>query len=213
MYPALEVAAVAVLALYGVLRGARQHFDLVGICYIAFAVAFGGGTLRDLLLDRHPIFWIENDHLVWVAMGIAAAGAFLPTAVGKLEPYLWIPDALGLGLFSILGAVYALDCGTGRFVAVLLGVVTGSFGGVIADVICNELPLVFVRSPLYATCSFFGALAYVLLKWLGVDSSLAMGVGFCVVVALRVGAVRWGWYLPIHAVGSSVAVSGEDEGE
>jgi uncharacterized membrane protein YeiH len=200
MYPAIEVAAVAASALYGVLRGARQNFDLVGICYIAFAVAFGGGTVRDVLLDRHPIFWIENDHLVWIAMAIAVAGAFLPKLVSKLEPLLWIPDAMGLGLFSVLGAAYALECGTGRFVAILLGVATGSFGGVIADVICNELPLVFTRSPLYATCSFFGAFAYVLLDWLHAGSSLAMGAGFCVVVALRVGAVRWDWQLPTHAV-------------
>ncbi len=200
MYPFIEVVAVAALAMYGVLRGARKHFDVVGICYIAFAVAFGGGTLRDVLLDRHPIFWIENDHLAWIVMGIAVAGSFLPTAVARLEPVLWIPDALGLGLFSILGAIYALDCGTGRFVAVLMGVITGSCGGVIADVICNELPLVFRRSPLYATCSFCGASSYVALRSAGAEASLAMSVGFTVVVALRIAAVRWNWQLRTRPV-------------
>ncbi|WP_428306902.1 trimeric intracellular cation channel family protein [Lacipirellula sp.] len=198
MYPVIEVTAVAALAMYGVLRGARKDFDLVGICYIAFAVAFGGGTLRDLLLDRHPIFWIENDHLAWIVMAIAVSGAFLPKLIARLEPILWIPDALGLGLFSILGAVYAIDCGTGRFVAILMGVITGSCGGVIADVICNDLPSVFQRSPLYATCSFLGALSYVALHALGVDSSAAMAIGVTVVVAIRIGAVRWNWQLPPH---------------
>ena len=196
MYPFIEVTAVAALAMYGVLRGARRHFDLVGICYISFAVAFGGGTLRDLLLDRHPVFWIENDHLVWIVMAIGVAGSIFPNLIARLEPILWIPDALGLGLFSILGATYALDGGTGRLVACLMGVLTGSCGGVIADVTCNELPLVFRRSPLYATCSFCGAATFVALRELGVGNSLAMGIGVSVVVALRVGAVRWNWQLP-----------------
>lgn len=201
MSPVIEVTAVAALAMYGVLRGARKQFDLVGICYIAFAVAFGGGTLRDLLLDRHPIFWIENDHLASIVITIAVAGSFIPTTVARLEPILWIPDALGLGLFSISGAIYALDCGTGRFVAILMGVITGSCGGVIADVICNELPSVFRRSPLYATCSFCGALSYVALHALGADHSLAMAVGFTLVVALRIAAVRWNWTLPTRDAG------------
>jgi uncharacterized membrane protein YeiH len=196
MSPSLELAAVVVLAMYGVLRGARQGFDAVGTCFLAFVVAFGGGTLRDLLLDRHPVFWIENERLVSTVLGIAVVGSFIPQKIAQIESLLWVPDALGLGLFSVLGAAQAGSCGASPLVAVLMGVITGAFGGVIADVICNELPLIFRSSPLYATCSFVGALTYVLLTSLDVAASAAMVTGTVATFILRVVSVVYNLRLP-----------------
>ncbi len=198
MLPAIELAAVVSAAIYGILRANRQGFDAVGVIAIAFATAFGGGTLRDLFLDRHPLFWIEHAHYVTVVVGLALLGAMAPRGVDWLAPRLAIPDALGLGLFSIVGASAALEAGTSLLIASLLGVVTGTFGGVIADVICNEVPNLFRRSPLYATCAFVGAWVYLLLALAG-EPDVGGILGVSATVALRLMALRWDWQVPIRS--------------
>ena len=196
MIPLIEFTAVVVCALYGILRAGRKQLDFVGVAAVAFAVAFGGGTLRDLFLDRHPLFWIANAHYpVWVFF-IALFGSLVPRVVARFEKYLVLPDALGLGLFSIVGTAYALESNTSWFVASLLGVITGTAGGVIADVLCNEIPSLFRVSPLYATCSFFGSWVYILSAALGLPPVLHTGAGIAATVALRLLAVRFNISLP-----------------
>ena len=191
----LTYIAVTASAVSGSLEARRHEMDIVGAVTIAFVTAFGGGTIRDLLLGRTPIFWIVDPWLS-IATFIAAIAAFywLNTISNKL---LIIPDAVGLGLFSILGATYALELNLSAIVAVLMGVITGMFGGVLRDLLCNRIPSVFRQSTeLYATCSFIGTWLFIILKWLNVYSLIAAIIGAFAVFFLRLLAVRFKVTLP-----------------
>jgi uncharacterized membrane protein YeiH len=196
MLDTIEFAAVVASAIYGVLRAARKQLDVVGMVTLAFAVAFGGGTLRDLFLDRHPLFWIANAHYPVIVFALGVVGSVLPRHVARVERLLAIPDALGLGLFAVVGAGFALEAETSLFVASVLGVVTGTFGGVIGDVICNEIPSLFRSSPLYATCAFVGAWTYLLLGLTAWPQAVAVTGGIVVTVLMRLAALRWDIRIP-----------------
>ena len=192
----IEFGAVVVSAIYGILLASRKKMDFVGLFCVAFAVAFGGGTIRDVCLDRTPLFWIANGHYTIVVFCLALVGALFPRLMLALERYLALPDALGLGLFSVVGTGYALEAGTPLFVAALIGVITGAFGGVIADVICNEVPVIFRPAPLYATCSFAGAWVYILGERLAWEHSLTVAFSLGTVVFFRLASLKWNWHLP-----------------
>ena len=193
----IEIAAVVASALYGVLLGCRKGLDAVGVFTIAFAVAFGGGTLRDLLLDRQPLFWIANDHYLVLVFALAMVGSVWPRLVTKCEKVLPVPDALGIAMFSLTGAAYAIQAGHSPVVASLLAVITGTFGGVIAEIICNEIPSLFRAAPLQATCSFVGAWVYLLLDLhTPVPDAIALWSGIAVIALFRLAALRWNWQLP-----------------
>ena len=171
--------------------------DATGLFAVAFAMAFGGGTVRDLCLDRHPLFWIENSHYAVIVFFIALAASLAPRILSKLERFLILPDAIGMGLFTVAGADIALQSGTSLFLAVLFGVITGTFGGVLADIICNEIPALFKPgTPLCATCCFVGAWVFVLSLKTGLSQPYPFVLGFAAVVAVRLGAIRWQIALP-----------------
>jgi uncharacterized membrane protein YeiH len=195
---ALELIAVLAAGAYGILRARQKEMDFVGVFAVAFIVAFGGGTLRDLCLDRHPLFWIEHDEYPVILFTLALGTSFLPRLPDRLEHALNFPDALGLGLFAIVGANRALETGASPFVASLLGVVTGIFGGVMGDVVCNEVPRVFRPAPLYATCAFTGAWVFLLLRTVPGLGHFPQIAGVLVTVAFRMVAVRWSLRLPVH---------------
>ncbi|MGY8643526.1 MAG: trimeric intracellular cation channel family protein [Verrucomicrobiales bacterium] len=174
--------------------------DFIGVFSIALIVSFGGGTLRDLLLDRHPIFWIGQMHYSVIIFVLALVTSLIKKIPQRIEKWLPVPDALGMAFYSILGTGFALEAGVPWFVAVLLGVVTGTFGGVIGDVVCNRIPSLFrPNSPLYASCSFFGSWVFVLLKNMTtVGDTVATWTGVSVVVLLRLLSLRLNWRLPSH---------------
>ena len=196
MYQIIELMAVIAGATYGVLLARRHEMDFVGIVSIAFIVAFGGGTLRDLFLDRHPLFWIRHDHYAIIIFMLALVTSLFPKLPIATERWLSIPDAAGLGLFSVVGATAALDAGTSLFIASVLGVVTGTFGGVIGDVTCNRIPSLFRTAPLFATCSFVGCWLLFLLTAASVPESIAVPVAIGFIIIFRLAALRWDWSLP-----------------
>ena len=138
----VEWLATGAFALSGVLEAARKRLDAVGVCVVAFLAAFGGGTLRDLLLDHRPFFWVAHVEVLWAVLALAV-GAMLWMRRGHIAPteraIQW-PDALGLGLFTAAGTHRALVEGMPALVAVLMGVLTAVFGGVLRDMVCNEIP-------------------------------------------------------------------------
>jgi len=193
----VEAVGVFAFALSGLVEARRRDMDLVGLFVVALVTAFGGGTLRDLLLDRSPLFWIEHDSYAIAILGLSTLFALLP-ATGRVPPVvLLVADALGLGLFSVAGAGYALEAGTSLFIAALMGTITGTFGGVIRDVLCNELPSLFQQTPLYATCAFVGCYVYFLLTHLALPGDLAVWITTLGITAFRLAAVRWNWVLPV----------------
>jgi uncharacterized membrane protein YeiH len=188
----IEVAAVISGAIFGVLLARRKGMDFVGVFSVAFMTAFGGGTLRDVLLDRHPLFWIQYHWYPVIVFVVAAVVSLIPRVPAWVEKFLHFPDALGLGLFSILGTEIALEANVAPFVAVLFGVITGTFGGVIGDVACNEVPSLFrPMTPLYATCAFVGGWLLISCKLLDLPDSADFAISATVVVVLRLLALQF----------------------
>ena len=195
--PLIDAVGVFACALSGLMQARRREMDLVGLFVVALVTAFGGGTLRDLLLDRSPLFWIAHDFYAMAILALALAFALVPGA-GRVPPRaLLVADALALGSFSIAGAGYAQEAGTSLFIAALMGVITGTFGGVMRDILCNEVPALFRKSPLYATCAFFGCFAYFGLLRLGVAQNAAIWSAIVAIALFRLAAVRWHWTLPV----------------
>jgi uncharacterized membrane protein YeiH len=195
----VEVLATAAFALSGILEGARKRLDLVGIGVVASLAAFGGGTLRDLLLDRRPLFWVENVELLWFVLGLAVLSViFLRGRHFELteRAMLW-PDAIGLGLFCAAGTQVSLDLGMPLLVAAVLGVITSIFGGVLRDVVCNEIPRVLQDHRPYAICAFLGAWVLIGLQLgLGLEDRASLLIAAGVASTTRLLAVRFDWELP-----------------
>ena len=196
MVDVIELLAVVSSAMYGVLLARRHQMDFVGVFCLAFIVAFGGGTIRDVFLDRQPLFWIRKSHYPVIVFVISLVTSLLPAMPGRTERILSVPDALGLGLFSIAGANAATDAGLSLFNASLMGVVTGTFGGVMGDIICNRVPSLFRPAPLFATCSFAGCWVYFLLGASPVSEPWAATVAIGFIVVFRLAAIRYDLYLP-----------------
>lgn len=200
---AVEVVATIAFALSGVIEGARKRLDAVGICVVAGLAAFGGGTVRDILLDRRPLFWVDHAAWVWVLLALCI-GAMLFMRASHLEPteraMQW-PDALGLGLFTAGGTQIALDAGMPAIIAVILGLVTAVFGGVLRDVVCNEIPRAFSDHRPYAVCSFAGGWVMVLAHSLDLPQWGAILAAAVTATAFRVTAVALNWRLPAWQAG------------
>jgi uncharacterized membrane protein YeiH len=183
----VEAAATVAFALSGLLEAARKRLDPVGVCVVAGLAAFGGGTLRDVLLDRRPFLWVEHSFWLWALIALCAvAMLWMKThhVVLTQRAMQW-PDALGLGLFSASGTQLALAQGLPAIVAVLMGVVTASFGGVLRDVVCNEVPNAFKDHRPYAICAFAGGWVLVGASALAVPGAVGMLLAAGTAVALR----------------------------
>ena len=194
----VEVAGTLAFALSGILEAARKRLDAVGVCFVAGVAAFGGGTLRDVLLDRRPFFWVERAGWLWAVLLLCVAAMlwlrarhFTPT-----ERVMQWPDALGLGLFAATGTQIATADGLPAIVAVLMGVMTAVFGGVLRDVLCNEVPRAFNDHRPYALCAFAGGWVVLGAQQVGLAPPLALAAGVLVATAARILALHFGWRLP-----------------
>ena len=198
----LELAATLAFALSGAMTGARSRLDFVGVCAVVFLTAFGGGTLRDILLDVRPFFWVRHVEYLWGVLVLTAAAMmfmrkrhFEPT-----ERAILLPDAIGLGLFAAVGVDLARIHGMPMLVAVLMGVVTPVFGGVLRDLVCNRIPEAFSDHRPYALCAFLGGWLYLGLETLALNESLALGVTVAFTAGLRLLALKLDWRLPVWKV-------------
>jgi uncharacterized membrane protein YeiH len=194
---ALEVLGVIAFALSGVIEAARKHFDLVGVVMVSFVTAFGGGTLRDILLERKPFFWVEQEFWVWALIGLAVALPFFFRArhMELTERAILVPDAIGLGIFTAGGTHIALELGSSPLVSVLMGVITAVVGGVFRDVLVNEVPRAFHDHQPYAVVAFAGAWVVVALDALAVPTSITLLVGSGLIILVRLLAIKFGWEL------------------
>ncbi len=192
----LEMLGTAAFAVSGALAASRKRMDIFGFCVLALMPAVGGGTVRDIIIDRVPVFWIADNRYVAVAI-IAALVVFFaphPRPGGRRQLLIWA-DALGLSLFAALGTEVCLQHGTGPLVAVMLGVTTAVTGGMIRDIICNEIPLILSRE-IYATAAFAASLAYVLVDRIDADSRIALTSAVLTGLLVRGLAIRYNWSLP-----------------
>lgn len=188
-------AAVAVSAAAGVLEAGKKRIDLFGMLLIAFVAALGGGTLRDMLLDR-TVFWIKDQNYLLVAIGAGMVTFFLARWVKLSKNAFLLPDAAGLALFTVAGTNVALHQQVPWFVASFMGVITGVMGGVLRDVLCNEEPLIF-QGTLYATVAWLGALGFIACLQLGMlplPAAILIGL---LIFSIRLVAIKGNIGLPI----------------
>ncbi|SEA18246.1 MAG: trimeric intracellular cation channel family protein [Paraburkholderia sp.] len=184
----MEAIAIMAYSISGFIEARTRRLDAVGTFLVALATAFGGGTIRDVLLERRPFYWVEHQNYVLVIFVMSLFAPVTFRAISRVisERVLLVADAIGLGLFSVSGTSLALDAQMPWFTSVMMGVLTGVFGGVIRDVLCNEVPLILRDSRPYATCAFVGCWIYVLLDYMNFDTvySVLIGTAFILVARL-----------------------------
>ena len=196
----IEVIGIIAFSLTGIFEARKKGMDLVGVYSLAMITAFGGGTLRDIVLGRHPLFWTGH---YWYPILLLALSVLSSVVIKDMlsrsgvVTFVLILDALGLGSFSASGVSLTNQLGYHPFVSALMGVVTGVFGGVLRDIAGNEIPFVFQRSEIYATCAFAGALAYLLILWTTGNDMAAVSTCIASTFALRMLAIRYKIRLPL----------------
>lgn len=192
----LWIIGITAEGMTGALAAGKQRMDLFGVVVIASVTAIGGGTIRDIVLDHYPLSWVAEPQylvLIWTAAFIAVGMPFL------LENFRWaflILDAIGLSAFAVIGTEVALQAGHGFIIAVIASVITGVFGGVLRDMLCSRIPLVFQKE-LYASIAVLATCVHFLLSWLGTPATLTAAVSVIVAVTVRLLAIWRGWALPV----------------
>ncbi len=198
LYIVLQHLGVAVSAVAGVVAAKGRRVDLFGVVVLGLVTALGGGTIRDICLGATPVFWIVDWRYAATAVVTGVGTFWLVRHLQPLLKYLELADAFALALFTVVGASKSLGLGAGGFGAVVLGTVTGVAGGVLRDVLLNELPLVFrPEIRLYATAAVAGATVFVLTHRVWPAGNAALLVGLAVTLAMRLAAIRWSLSLPV----------------
>ena len=196
MIQLFDYIGTVVFAITGALVARGKRIDLFGVIVFGIVTAVGGGTLRDLLLGRTPVFWIRDPLYVWLAAG-AAVFTFMVVHWRNLpRRVLLVADALGLALFTVIGAQVALDSGASPLIAVIMAVMTGTGGGITRDLLAREIPLV-LRREIYATASMIGAIIYVVWAQITTAGDVALIVSIAVTTALRLLSIKLGGQLPL----------------
>ena len=195
--PVLEYLGVMVFAISGALAAGRKSLDLIGVVVIATATAIGGGTLRDLLIDRHPVFWIDQPVYLWVILATALLTVAYTRRFRPPDRSLAYADAGGLALFAISGAQIAEQHGLPAATVVLMGTMTGVAGGVLRDVLTAEIPLIFRRRRFYATAAIAGVVLYLVLQTV-IERTVAALAGMALIAALRIAAIHWSLKVPVY---------------
>lgn len=195
----VDVIGSLVFAISGALAAAGKRFDLMGIAIIAFVTAFGGGTIRDLLIGAQPVGWLANYQYVLIVIVGVLLVFFFHERLHYFRRSFFLFDAIGLGTFAIAGMEKALSFGIHPVYSILLGMISGCFGGLIRDVLCNEIPLIF-RKEVYALPALIGACVYWLLDYVHLQPEISFPITILLVTSFRVLAVRYKWSLPVIAM-------------
>ena len=191
----VDILAAVVFAVSGALVASRKGMDVIGFMWLAVITGVGGGTVRDLILGV-PVFWVQNPVHVAACLATAVLVHFVaPLVESRYRTLLWF-DAFGLALVTVAGTAKAWDVGAPALVAIAMGAVTATVGGMIRDTL-GHVPSILLRREVYVTASVLGACAYVGFIWVGVDRSAAMLAGFLVTFIVRGLAIRFGWSLPV----------------
>ncbi len=193
-----EVLGVLAFALSGLIEAKRKGLDIVGVAMVTAATAFGGGTLRDILLNRSPLFWVEHDWWLWVIIGLTVAALlFLRSSHLELtERAMKWPDAIGLGVFAASGTQIALDMNKSAIIAVIMGVLSSVIGGVLRDLFTNQIPRAFSDHEPYAAVAFVGGWFVVLAHALQFEPLWSVAFGAAITIALRLLVIIFGWRVP-----------------
>ncbi len=203
----LDLFGVVVFAVTGSLAAGRKHLDLFGVVVLALATALGGGTLRDLILDAAPIFWVSDPVYLYAAIA-AAIITFLTSGIPSTSTKaLQTADAVGLAVFTVIGCQKAMDSQVPLVIVAIMGVMTGVVGGMIRDILAGEIPLI-LRREIYATAALIGACFYIFISYFLRKEVLAIYMTISLILVLRLAAIRWQLSLPVF----TIKYNGKDSG-
>lgn len=192
----LDLFGVAVFAITGALMAGRKSMDLFGVVVIGLVTAIGGGTLRDVILGHYPVSWVADQTSILIAISAALGTVLWVRMTQPIHEFgLLVADAVGLAVFTASGTGIALAHNAPISTAVIMGVMTGVAGGVIRDVLCNEIPLIF-RQEIYASACMLGSLALIFLLQTGVPREVGTIIAMGIVFTVRMASIRWEWTLP-----------------
>ncbi len=191
----LDLLGTSAFAISGALAAMNRRLDLFGIFIIAFVTAIGGGTIRDILIDNTPVTWMENTIYIYLIGMVTIIAIIFRTQLDRLKKSLFLFDSIGLGIFTITGVELGIQNGLNPIICITLGAMTGTFGGVIRDILCNEIPVIF-RKEIYATASIMGGLAFIFLYELEMHQDLIYVITSLTVILMRLMAVKFKISLP-----------------
>lgn len=193
----LDLTGTFVFAISGVIAGIDKKFDIVGAAILGLVTALGGGTLRDVLIGNTPVGWMKDiNYLIVIFFAVPVSYLFKNTIL-RLRKSLFLFDTIGIGLFTILGLQKTIDIGLSPIIAVLMGTVSAVFGGVIRDVLANDVPLIF-RKEIYASACLAGGIIFIVLENWWPGSIYNMLASMAVVITIRYFAVRYRWSLRVE---------------
>ena len=195
MFEILDSIGVFVFSISGVLSALNKKLDAFGVIIIAFVTALGGGTLRDVLIGKTPVSWMENLTYLYIIVLAYFITIFFKRHLEKLRISLFLFDSIGLGVFTIVGIEKGIEFGLHPIICIILGTITASFGGVIRDILCNEIPVIF-RKEIYATVCIAGGILFFLLKRIHLNQDVLYLFTSLFMISFRLLAVKYKWYLP-----------------
>ncbi|MEZ7498896.1 trimeric intracellular cation channel family protein [Flavobacterium sp. Arc3] len=195
MFHLLDIIGTIAFALSGALTAMSKKLDLFGVFIIAFVTAVGGGTLRDVMIGTTPVGWMLNLEYVYVICIAFALALIFRKKFERLRTSLFLFDTIGLGVFTLIGLEKGISVGLHPIVCIALGTMTACFGGVIRDILCAEIPVIF-RKEIYATICILGGIVFFMLKNFNLDNDILYLITSMVIISVRLMAVRFKWYLP-----------------
>lgn len=190
----LDLIGVFAFATSGVLTAIDNKFDPVGAITIGIATAVGGGTLRDIMIGQTPVSWLTDTNYLWIILTAVLTSYLFKSRIQKVRRSLFFFDTIGIGLFTIIGLEKTVNAGLDLPIAVLMGVITAVFGGVIRDVLTNVIPLIF-RKEIYASACLIGAIAYAILLHFDIIPHFRLQIGMLIIVLIRYLSVKYNWSL------------------
>ena len=194
-YFAIDILGTIAFAISGVLVAMEKKLDLFGVLIIAFVTAVGGGTLRDMLIGNTPVIWMRESVYIFTILGTVIFAILFVNQLKFLRKTLFLFDTIGIGLFTMVGIEKGLSAELMPIMCIILGTITASFGGVIRDILCNEIPVIFHKE-IYATACILGGISYFLLIQLPIESAYAYIAAILIIILVRVLAVRFHIALP-----------------
>jgi len=195
MFYTIDILGTIAFAISGVLIAINKKMDLFGILIIAFVTAVGGGTLRDILIGQTPVSWMKDMTFTYVILGSAVFAIIARRKINYLRTSLFLFDTIGIGLYTVVGVEKGISAGLHPIISIALGTISACFGGVIRDMLCNEIPVIF-RKEIYATACILGGLSYFLLRKLPIDSNVVFVIAGLIVIVVRLLAVKFKIALP-----------------
>ena len=195
MFYTIDILGTIAFAISGVLIAFNKKMDLFGILIIAFVTAVGGGTLRDLLIGETPVSWMKDMTYTYVIFGSALFAILFRSKINYLRTSLFLFDTIGIGLYTLVGIEKGIIAGLHPIICIALGTITAVFGGVLRDILCNEIPVVF-RKEIYATACILGGVTYFILSNFAIKDNIVFIIAVIVVIATRLLAVKFKIALP-----------------